>query len=902
LSALGLLVLLATTCVVVAPLTASAATTAPAGVTVTSSSQGLWRTTASISLVKTASISSFSAAGTPVTYSYLVTNTGSVTLSNVTVTDPMVGLSSVVCPSATLAASASETCTATYTTTAADVTAGSISNTGTVTASPPSGPCVSATSSLTIPYKTTTAIGLVKTASVASFSASGTLVTYYYQVTNTGSTTLTSVGVTDPMTGLSAIVCPSSTLAAGATEQCTATYTTTAADVTAGSISNTGTATGTHCSTTVTATSTLTIPYSAVVSPTSSIALVKSASISGFSSAGTLVTYYYLVTNTGTVSLSHVKVTDPMTGLSAIVCPSSTLAAGASETCTATYTTTAADVTAGSISNTGTVTASPPSGPCVSATSSLTIPATSGGAIGLVKTASIASFSASGTLVTYYYQVTNTGSTTLTSVGVTDPMTDLSAIVCPSSTLAAGATEQCTATYTTTAADVTAGSISNTGTATGTPPSGPPVTSTSSVTIPYSTVTPPSSSISLVKTVSIASFSASGTLVTYYYQVTNTGSTTLTSVGVTDPMTDLSAIVCPSSTLAAGATEQCTATYTTTAADVTAGSISNTGTATGTPPSGPPVTSTSSVTIPYSTVTPPSSSIDLVKTASIASFSASGTLVTYYYQVTNTGSTTLTSVGVTDPMTGLSAIVCPSSTLAAGASEQCTATYTTTAANVTAGSISNTGTATGTPPSGPSVTSTSSVTIPYVPTVTIPSSPPPAPATASPAISLSKTAGTSTYDAVGQVVTYTYVITNTGNVSLPSAQYTVTDNTISGGVAFDCGAPQVLAVGATITCTHTYTITSGNLSSGSVTNLATATNGTQTSPVATATITATATIKTKIPVSPPKHSHHKIPIGPPETGAGGAARTGNAGLLAAGGALVLAGLGAIAFLSRRRRA
>ena len=81
--------------------------------------------------------------------------------------------------------------------------------------------------------------------------------------------------------------------------------------------------------------------------------------------------------------------------------------------------------------------------------------------------------------------------------------------------------------------------------------------------------------------------------------MTNTGSTTLTSVGVTDPMTDLSAIVCPSSTLAAGATEQCTATYTTTAADVTAGSISNTGTATGTPPSGPSVTSTSSVTVSY---------------------------------------------------------------------------------------------------------------------------------------------------------------------------------------------------------------------------------------------------------------------------------------------------------------
>ena len=42
--------------------------------------------------------------------------------------------------------------------------------------------------------------------------------------------------------------------------------------------------------------------------------------------------------------------------------------------------------------------------------------------------------------------------------------------------------------------------------------------------------------------------------------------------------------------------------------------------------------------------------------------------------------------------------------LAAGASETCTATYTTTQADVDSGRITNTGTATGTPPTGPNVT------------------------------------------------------------------------------------------------------------------------------------------------------------------------------------------------------
>ena len=58
-------------------------------------------------------------------------------------------------------------------------------------------------------------------------------------------------------------------------------------------------------------------------------------------------------------------------------------------------------------------------------------------------------------------------------------------------------------------------------------------------------------------------------------------------------------------------------------------------------------------------------------------------------------------------MPGLSAITCPDTSLAPAATETCTATYTTTQADVDAGAINNTGTATGTPPSGPNVTATS---------------------------------------------------------------------------------------------------------------------------------------------------------------------------------------------------
>ena len=90
----------------------------------------------------------------------------------------------------------------------------------------------------------------------------------------------------------------------------------------------------------------------------------------------------------------------------------------------------------------------------------------------------------------------------------------------------------------------------------------------------------------------------------------------------------------------------------------------------------------------------------MVKSADVTSFSAPDTPITYSYLVTNTGNVTLTSIGVTDPMPGLSAVSCPDPTLAPAAAETCTATYTTTQADVDAGGITNTGTATGTPPAG----------------------------------------------------------------------------------------------------------------------------------------------------------------------------------------------------------
>ena len=81
----------------------------------------------------------------------------------------------------------------------------------------------------------------------------------------------------------------------------------------------------------------------------------------------------------------------------------------------------------------------------------------------------------------------------------------------------------------------------------------------------------------------------------------------------------------------------------------------------------------------------------------------------------------------------------------------------------------------------------------------------PHPLIQNPAISLSKSADVAAYDTVGQVITYTYTIRNSGNVSL-AGPFTVSDD--RQGILTNC-AVGPLAPAATTTCTSTHTVTQG---------------------------------------------------------------------------------------------
>jgi uncharacterized repeat protein (TIGR01451 family) len=220
-----------------------------------------------------------------------------------------------------------------------------------------------------------------------------------------------------------------------------------------------------------------------------------------------------------------------------------------------------------------------------------------------------------------------------------------------------------------------------------------------------------------------------GQVVQYSFLVTNTGNVVLRKISIGEVeftgSGELSDVTCPAdpSSLIPGASVTCTADYVVTQADVDAGTITNTATATGTPPIGPAVVSDPSTAVVTAT---PSPALALVKSATPSMITMAGQTVTYTFVLTNTGNVTLSNVTANETVftgTGtLPVVSCPTSAaaLAPNASVTCTASYAATQADIDADRISNTAVATGTPLVGAEVESNPSSAEVSVFVVTLP--------------------------------------------------------------------------------------------------------------------------------------------------------------------------------------
>jgi uncharacterized repeat protein (TIGR01451 family) len=277
------------------------------------------------------------------------------------------------------------------------------------------------------------------------------------------------------------------------------------------------------------------------------------------------------------------------------------------------------------------------------------------------------------------------------------------------------------------------------------------------------------------------------------------GEIALKNVDITDSLVDgLDSWTCvpalPVASLAVGGSIVCTATYTITEADLEVDSVPN-------------------VACVDSDETPevcddldiPKAKLVIEKEADVTSYSEVGDEIDYTITATNVGEIALTNVDITDSLVdGLDSWTCvpalPVASLAVGDSIVCTATYVITEADLEAGSV-------------PNVACVDSDETPEVcDDLDIPVA----------KLVIVKEADVTTFDEVGDVITYTITATNVGDTALSNV--VVTDEMLEITLSdFTC-EPAVpvtsLAVGDSIVCTGTYTITQADLDAGYVLNTA----------------------------------------------------------------------------------
>jgi hypothetical protein len=281
--------------------------------------------------------------------------------------------------------------------------------------------------------------------------------------------------------------------------------------------------------------------------------------------------------------------------------------------------------------NTASVSGQPPSGPPVTATDSVKASANTPGikVVKLQRDGTSGTFTSNqitasvGDTIYYKIQVTNTGNAPLT-LSLNDAHCDGNTIQGPVSisgtlngnTLSAGGEAQYTCSHVVTAGDIP--QYTNTAVVTGQPPSGPPLTGTGIVTANITKAT-----IQVVKLEKDASAGGGFTrgpltvteegghyvvhTIDYEIQVTNTGSVPLT-LSLSDSRCDAGTIQGPAvitgtlngSVLSPGGEAQYTCSHRYVKGDSTP--FTNVATVTGTPPSGPPVSGTSRVSVTRTTV------------------------------------------------------------------------------------------------------------------------------------------------------------------------------------------------------------------------------------------------------------------------------------------------------------
>ncbi|HOK58885.1 MAG TPA: hypothetical protein PK659_07400 [Methanothrix sp.] len=541
--------------------------------------------TSGLAVTKTPSVNT-ARVGTEITYTYEITNTGTIRIKDIVLRDDRLG--EIKPDKNMLKPGETATATAKYTVKETDLP-GPLTNSVTASGTEmhTGNKVVSGTATASVTLEYTASITLDKSAEPNPAKV-GDTVTYTYTITNSGEVTLGNLKLSDDKLG--DISLTKTALAPGESITATKTYTVTENDL-PGPIVN---------SANVSAKDVLGVDVSAEDSETVSLTYTASVSIEktaapSTANVGQTITYTYTIRNTGDVTLSEIKASDDKLG--DISLTKTALAPRESITATKTYTVTQVDLP-GPISNTASVSAKDVLGKDVSATARAFVDLGYRAALSVTKTPT-PSPAGIGQTVTYEYVVTNTGDVTLSGVSLED--SELGRVDLNANTLAPGESATGTKMYTVTESNLP-GPITNTATAYAKDVLNNPISASTTASLPISYT----SSISLEQLPSKESV-ALGDSVTYTYTVKNTGSTTISGIQVTDER--FGPITLDKQTLKPGESATGTHTYTATQeviGEELSGKLSNSCEATGRSPVGETVTAsaTSSVEVRREALTP----------------------------------------------------------------------------------------------------------------------------------------------------------------------------------------------------------------------------------------------------------------------------------------------------------
>jgi gliding motility-associated-like protein len=627
-------------------------------------------------------------------------------------------------------------------------------------------------------------LSITKAGKITGADNVGSLINYTLVVTNTGNTVLSDLVLTDAGADAGTLSPASiASIAPGASVTVTASHAITQADLNNGSYSNQATVTGKDpYGNTVTSKSD--DPATTAVDDPTVVNLPVPGSINilktGVLSANT-INYSFVVTNTGKSVLNTVSFTDAKLGITdSLITPSGGLAPAATISFSHIYNLTSKDKAADSVSNTALVSAIDPSGNTTTSSSSviiltdtLTLPIAvndtaktgintpvivpvlnndnPGSSTFDVSSVGIVNQPAHGTVkvnadgtVTYTPNTGYTGTDVFTyrvknKAGNYTNSATVTVAVIPAGVPDSAVTPVNTPVTTTVTANDGPGAVGATVTATNgangtttvnpqgqvtyTPANGYTGVDTYTYTLTSNgltsapipvTVTVYSSSVSLTKTGKLGGTVSVGNVIYYTLVATNTGSTTLTGIALTDTGADAGTLS-PSAiaSLAPGASTTVTASHTITQADLNNGSYSNQAIVTGNDPYGNAVTAKSddptTVAAGDPTVTPllTPGLISIVKTGV---FSAN--YITFSFVIENTGTSVLNNIAFTDANLGVvDSVITPAGGLYPALSINIVKTYILTQQDKASGTVVNTASVSAVDLSGNTVTSNSTVSV-----------------------------------------------------------------------------------------------------------------------------------------------------------------------------------------------